>query len=79
MKHETEMMILVWHCVHIRAESQTDMTDSARNGSQTSQTLNHDQAQCSLSSAEFHKNNLLSGNICVILYLKVCITLENTF
>lgn len=72
------MMIFVWHCVEIRAESQTDRTASARNGSQTSQTSDHDHIQCSLSYAEFHKNNLLNGAIYVILYLMACMILENT-
>lgn len=62
-------MIFIWHCVEIRAESQTDTTVSARNGSQTQQTLSHDHIQCSLSCAEFHKNNPFNGTICVILYL----------
>lgn len=70
------MMMFVWHRVEIGAELQTDRTVRAEMGAKL-QTLDHD--QCSLSCAEFHKNNLLSGTICVILYLMACIILENTF
>ena len=71
-------MPLAWHCVEIRAESATDTT-VIEMGAKLHRPLDHDHIQCSLSCAEFCKNILLNGMICVIFYLTVCIILENTF
>lgn len=48
-------------------------------GAKLHRLLDHDDIQCSLSWAEFCKNILLNGMICVIFYLTACIILENTF
>jgi len=72
------MMPLEWHCVKIRAESGADTTMTEM-GAKLHRLLDHDHIQCSLSCAEFCKNILLNGMICVIFYLTAYVILENTF